>query len=346
MEPAIDFEGEYHELNRIYIKHEKPNDESMLYRCRFGDIYPAKKTALQINANVRKYLNANYINLDEEQTNEDNYYYIASDNLNNLFDIYNLNVTNIVSLINNDPLYLNEAMYIYGSNNISTKFKFVNEILIHREIILNKKTFQHFKFLCWEDHDIPDLNKLLYFMNYVKFVINDEKLLVHCLAGVGRTGTFIILYELLIRKKIYSITRKENIKNEVNNLILKLRSQRHNYMVQNYIQYKFIFDVIAYKLKDEKIINRLFQYFRRIDFSKRYKISKKEVNFNPLNNALLKSRFIKLVNQNLHYNVSINIFEDINRIKTILEDLKKIDNIKENKLFIIIYESVNKLYDF
>ena len=78
-------------------------------------------------------------------------------------------------------------------------------------------------------------------MNVVRNSAKNEPLLVHCSAGVGRTGTFIIL-DYIINLRANKET-PPTIR-EVNNLILNLRRQRNIHMVQAPEQYKFIFEVL------------------------------------------------------------------------------------------------------
>jgi len=65
----------------------------------------------------------------------------------------------------------------------------------------------HFQFLGWPDHGVPKLaTSLIQFIRQVnrevqRQVDNSAPLLVHCSAGVGRTGTFITLDAMLARMR-------------------------------------------------------------------------------------------------------------------------------------------------
>ena len=58
-------------------------------------------------------------------------------------------------------------------------------------------TVTHLHFTGWPDHGVPDnVMSLISFIRHVRSlhpVSQEEPLLVHCSAGVGRTGTFILL---------------------------------------------------------------------------------------------------------------------------------------------------------
>ncbi|KAL5486722.1 hypothetical protein EMCRGX_G019239 [Ephydatia muelleri] len=64
---------------------------------------------------------------------------------------------------------------------------------------------KHFHFTSWPDHGVPDTPSSL--VSFIKYVQKNRKfteespLLVHCSAGVGRSGTFIALHILLERIK-------------------------------------------------------------------------------------------------------------------------------------------------
>lgn len=64
---------------------------------------------------------------------------------------------------------------------------------------------------------------------------------VHCLAGLGRTGTFIVACEIarLVREKILTI---DNLKLTVAALILTTRDQRSASMISAKVQIGFLFD--------------------------------------------------------------------------------------------------------
>ena len=63
-------------------------------------------------------------------------------------------------------------------------------------------SFKHFQYIGWPDHGAPKSTKsILALAKAVRKIVAAEKcnvkLLVHCAAGVGRTGTFIALYQLM-----------------------------------------------------------------------------------------------------------------------------------------------------
>ena len=61
----------------------------------------------------------------------------------------------------------------------------------------NSLTVTHFHYTAWPDHGVPDnAMSVISFIRHVRKLFPatlDQPLLVHCSAGVGRTGTFITL---------------------------------------------------------------------------------------------------------------------------------------------------------
>ena len=111
------------------------------------------------------------------------------------------------------------------------------------------KQVKHFHFTAWPDHDVPSLHdELLQFIGYVQENITQSEapILVHCSAGVGRTGTFITLFNLraaILKGKPISIYY----------LVHEMREHRPH-MVQTFRQYKFIYLAVLELLLDNTSI--------------------------------------------------------------------------------------------
>lgn len=104
----------------------------------------------------------------------------------------------------------------------------------------NAKTVRQFHFTAWPDFGVP-LNggPLLKFLVQVRkhhSYTNTKPLLVHCSAGVGRTGTFIGLDVELQRASREGVV-------DPYNFVLHMRDQR-NLMVQTENQYIFLYETI------------------------------------------------------------------------------------------------------
>ena len=129
------------------------------------------------------------------------------------------------------------------------------------------KTVTHLWFKKWPDHGVPvegDFMVLLQRFNELKKKKLKKaspetfKPLVHCSAGVGRTGTFIVLDHILYdetgnpRVDLVLNTDKKKL-DLIDDTICQLRQQRNNLMVQTKVQYKFIYNVIKENEEEEPL---------------------------------------------------------------------------------------------
>lgn len=87
------------------------------------------------------------------------------------------------------------------------------------------------RFCSWKDMDVLEEDKLDFFFKYFRS-LHFNYPLVHCKAGVGRTGVFI-MYDILFGKKIDDLTFLD--------ILIKLRSQR-NGLVFSPKQLQFLAD--------------------------------------------------------------------------------------------------------
>ncbi|ESP05501.1 hypothetical protein LOTGIDRAFT_69139, partial [Lottia gigantea] len=99
------------------------------------------------------------------------------------------------------------------------------------------KTTQ-FNFTAWLDHDVPRISQLLDFLYHVEGQkTTDSPVLVHCSAGIGRTGTYIAIDSLLKEGR-------DTGKIDIQLRVQKMREQRKD-MIQTPDQLKFVFEALA-----------------------------------------------------------------------------------------------------
>ncbi|XP_025108226.1 receptor-type tyrosine-protein phosphatase mu-like isoform X5 [Pomacea canaliculata] len=100
----------------------------------------------------------------------------------------------------------------------------------------DQRTVSQYHYLVWPDHGVPSTYSLVSFWRYVKARAQGAIPVVHCSAGVGRTGTYIALD---IAADLRSRGRNVNVKE----IVSRLREDR-TLMVQTEEQYKFLHEVI------------------------------------------------------------------------------------------------------
>jgi len=115
---------------------------------------------------------------------------------------------------------------------------------IHRRMLLHQRGVQdggrrinHLQFTAWPDHGVPrDDEELLGFIDEICELHSqdrDKPIVIHCSAGVGRTGTVIAI---LIIRQLIEEGRLHKSDLDIERLVMWLRSQRV-FMVQTADQY-------------------------------------------------------------------------------------------------------------
>ncbi|XP_078330011.1 receptor-type tyrosine-protein phosphatase alpha-like [Crassostrea virginica] len=117
------------------------------------------------------------------------------------------------------------------------------------------------QYTMWPDHGIPSPLDLLVYYQYVSRAMEkhlEHKLLVHCSAGVGRTGTFIAL-DALYRQGMKE--GKINIVEYVNTM----REDRMN-MVQNANQYRFLYHVLYKAFQSHGTVQSKYNFTKEVEY--------------------------------------------------------------------------------
>ncbi|XP_063979718.1 tyrosine-protein phosphatase 10D isoform X2 [Diachasmimorpha longicaudata] len=139
--------------------------------------------------------------------------------------------------------------FTYENMSIRCTTEFDYRTYTQRTLVLQKenekRTITHLHFKDWPDHDVPeDFDPMINFCQIIRRYItaNPGLAVVHCSAGIGRTGTLIAIDILLQHIK-------ENRKLDVFGTVYRLRHHRIN-MVQRESQYAYIYNCIRQVLKN------------------------------------------------------------------------------------------------
>ncbi|XP_076448638.1 uncharacterized protein LOC143285265 [Babylonia areolata] len=150
----------------------------------------------------------------------------------------------------------------YGHVNVTSVSEDVRADFLIRTFSLRVKgtadtrLVHQYHFLSWPDHGVPAAGSLVDFWRFVTARASaDVPTVVHCSAGVGRTGTYIALDIAISRK-----SRGQEV--IVANIVKELREQR-SILVQTEAQYKFLHEGIleAYSSQNTRLS------FRHLDIN-------------------------------------------------------------------------------
>eukprot|EP01102_Stenamoeba_stenopodia_P010195 TRINITY_DN3044_c0_g7_i1.p1 TRINITY_DN3044_c0_g7~~TRINITY_DN3044_c0_g7_i1.p1 ORF type:complete len:372 (+),score=69.37 TRINITY_DN3044_c0_g7_i1:387-1502(+) len=131
-----------------------------------------------------------------------------------------------------------------------------------KELESEPRTVTHIQFLGWPDHGVPDtLDVILELVKKIETIREQTSkttpIVIHCSAGIGRTGAFIAAHIQLTKlhkhiskhtSKTGSLKKIEPHKFDVYETVLNLRKQRLG-MVQQNEQYRFIYETLQKEIE-------------------------------------------------------------------------------------------------
>lgn len=258
------FSDEYREIQELSPKYpwSVAEEESVKAKNRFINILPFDKTRVRLHnsRNGSDYINANYV-----MSGVDSREYIASQGpLHTTLDdfwhmVWQEQSTVIVMLTNlKENGRVKCEQYWPRTLNETVQYGIVSVTMTHEQDYTSynirrftaqvngqqARQLTQFHFVAWPDFGVPAHPQLLTdFIKVVRQCIGHQiepPSIVHCSAGVGRTGTFIALDRLLRRVN-------EAISIDVFGTVLQLREYRCQ-MVQTEAQYIFIHDCMSLEI--------------------------------------------------------------------------------------------------
>ncbi|XP_062602777.1 receptor-type tyrosine-protein phosphatase alpha-like [Saccostrea cucullata] len=226
---------------------------------RYKHIYPYDTTRFVLNfENGNKagdYINASYVNGLEnpreyiaaqgpftDDTIKDFWRMIWQSKANTIIILTNLEENKIMKC----KKYWPKSEITYGDFHIEIETEESSPLFTVRRFNLNKegeeRTIEQFHFTAWPDKGVPkDVNSILEFRNrFIRKTDISGPLVVHCSAGIGRTGSFIAIDYLIKQGQ-----RDGSV--DVVSCVSRLRHQRAH-AIQTVEQYIYLYDVITKEL--------------------------------------------------------------------------------------------------
>ncbi|KAL4235732.1 hypothetical protein ACF0H5_004124 [Mactra antiquata] len=271
------FKEEFAKLPRGLIK---PSITATSYgnrgRCRYKQLYPYDHNRVKLDPDgedTHDFINASYVNgYNQPQA------FIAAQGptestINDFWRmIYQKNCGKIVMLTNlfeelkKCERYWPEIHETQTFGNYDVTNEFENELpsftvrhfrAVHKAT-KEEKEFLHLHFTAWPDRGVPDNPSVM--LNFRDKVMEEitslnGPILVHCSAGIGRTGTFVVLDYLLRQAKEESYI-------DIFKTVKAMRNERTNF-VQTDIQYEFVHNAIyealnvkEFEISEDKFIQQ------------------------------------------------------------------------------------------
>ncbi|XP_052762041.1 receptor-type tyrosine-protein phosphatase mu-like [Mya arenaria] len=259
IETEEEFEKFPYGLTRSYADSQKQEN---IKRNRYKGIYPYDDTRVKLRDCETDYINASFIDGYKKR-----HAYIAalgpiSKQLGDFSPFWQMiwqeKVEKIVMLTNlvEDEKDKCEQYWpdlgtskIYGKVHVSSQSEDEYAEFTRREYTITKESetrqLHHLQFTCWPDKGVPDdVTGIIDFRQRVLSlpVQFDGPVLVHCSAGVGRTGTYIAL----------DILTKEGESEgsiHIPGCVINMRHDRAN-MIQTVNQYEFLYSALVSSLSD------------------------------------------------------------------------------------------------
>ena len=229
--------------------------------CRYSDIRTYNDNKVDIKSK-HGYINASWIHIPTL------YFFIATqgplestiEDFWNMCFIYDIKIIIMIcKLKENDK----EKCANYWEKYFD-RYKIINiteqhyDGLILRQILIKDmqnwvdKNVLQLQLTTWDDHtaSVDNYKRIITMIKFINRNKSNSPVVVHCSAGVGRTGTFISIYNLYqeIMEQINDKSQTQ-ILFSIMNTVRKLKELRM-YSVENEKQYNFLYEFVNLLLKD------------------------------------------------------------------------------------------------
>ncbi|KAM9808056.1 receptor-type tyrosine-protein phosphatase beta [Neosynchiropus ocellatus] len=149
-----------------------------------------------------------------------------------------------------DPLYYGDLIVQMVSESVLPEWTIREFRICSEEQLSYNRLVRHFHYTVWPDHGVPETTySLVQFVRTVRDYVNRTQgsgpTVVHCSAGVGRTGTFIVLDRIL-----QQLDSRDTV--DIYSSVFDLRLHR-SHMVQTECQYSYLHQCVRDVLRARKL---------------------------------------------------------------------------------------------
>nr|XP_027798818.1 tyrosine-protein phosphatase non-receptor type 3 isoform X2 [Marmota flaviventris] len=240
-----------------------------LDKNRYKDVLPYDTTRVLLQGN-EDYINASYVNMEIPAANLVNKYIATQGPLPHTCAqfwqvVWDQKLSLIVMLTTltergrtkchqywpDPPDVMDHGIFHIQCQTEDCTIAYVSrEMLVTNTETGEEHTVTHLQYVAWPDHGVPDdSSDFLEFVTYVRSLrVDGEPILVHCSAGIGRTG-------VLVTMETAMCLIERNLPVYPLDIVRKMREQRAM-MVQTSSQYKFVCEAIL-RVYEEGLVQML-----------------------------------------------------------------------------------------
>ncbi|XP_069428313.1 tyrosine-protein phosphatase non-receptor type 20 [Ovis canadensis] len=233
---------------------------------RYRDILPYDSTRVPLGEN-KDYINASYIKIANSGAE---YYYIATQGplpttTDDFWQMVLENNSNVIAMITKEkeggvtkchhywPISMQKPLELNSCCIFLENYQVLRYFIIRMFQVVKKSTgashfVKHLQFTDWPDHGTPTSAEG--FIKYVRYVRKSHltgPIVVHCSAGVGRTGVFLCV-------DVVFCAIENNFSFDIMNIVGQMREQRHG-MIQTKEQYMFCYKIVLEVLQKLWTVN-------------------------------------------------------------------------------------------
>ncbi|XP_029787940.1 tyrosine-protein phosphatase non-receptor type 20 isoform X3 [Suricata suricatta] len=219
------------------------NDLRNRDKNRYRDILPYDSTRVPLGEN-KDYINASYVRITNSG---EEYFYIAAQGplpstINDFWQMVLENNSNVIVMITREieggvvkchhywPVSMKKPLELKNCRIFLENYQILQYFIIRLFQVVRKSTgtshfVKHLQFINWPDHGTPaSVDGFIKYVRYVRKSHLTGPVLVHCSAGVGRTGVFMCV-------DVVFCAIEKNFPFNIKNIVSQMREQRYG-MVQ------------------------------------------------------------------------------------------------------------------